>query len=181
MQTSEADAQTAIIPSVAVRFGNFFLAGDFFPEGEYDFAGNAARGVKRSEWSIIGGYYLAPQLAIAGGFKTVYQNFGPSFDIAIGVPMLGLQGGAQVGEGGWFMYGNGFFGPISVSDMNTGTVQNQDGWYYSTELGLGYRMTDHFSVTGGYKYQTIRWEDIARGMPGNDLTTGWIFGLSFTF
>jgi hypothetical protein len=178
--TSETGNETAIIPSVAVRFGNFFVAGDYTPEVEYDFVG-ANRGVKRSEFSVIGGYYIVPQLAIAGGFKNQHQDFGPGFDINIGILMLGVQGGAAIGDGGWFMYGNGFFGPGSVSDAQTGSVTSDEVFYYSTELGLGYRLTDHLALTGGFKYQTLRWDNIRNGIPGNDLTNGWIFGLSFTF
>ena len=181
--TSETGNETAIIPSVAVRFGNFFVAGDYTPEVEYDFVGNQppARGVKRSEWSVIGGYYLVPQLALAGGFKQQHQDFGPGFDVNINIVMLGVQGGAAIGDGGWFMYGNGFFGPGSVQDAQTGSVTSDEVFYYSTELGLGYRFTDHLAATGGFKYQTLRWDNIRNGIPGNDLTNGWIFGLSFTF
>jgi hypothetical protein len=185
--SSETGNETAIIPSVAVRFGNFFVAGDYTPEVEYKFVGETGT-VKKDEWSVIGGYYLVPQLAIAGGFKRQHQDFrglGINFDVNIDIVMLGLQGGAALGDGGWFMYGNGFFGPGSVSSVQTGNATNDEVFYYSTELGLGYRFTDHLAVTGGFKYQTLRWEDVSGtaggGIPGNDLTNGWIFGLSFTF
>lgn len=179
----ESDNETAIIPSVTLRYRNFFLSGDFFPEKEYNFLNNALRKVKRDEWSVVGGYYLAPQLAVALGYKRIHQDFGSTiFNMNIDVPMVGLQGGALVGDSGnWFLYGNGFVGSISVKTASTGATQNWDGWYYSTELGLGFRLFERLSATAGYKYQTVRWESVNRQAPGYDYTMGWIFGLSYTF
>ena len=182
---TETDSEVVLIPSVTFRFGNFFLSGDFWPEKEYDFLNATYTKVKREEWSAVTGYYIVPQLAVALGWKRIHQDFtggGVDFDVNIDVPMFGLQGGAPLGESGnWFMYGNGFVGPISVKEKGAGSSSDQEGWYYSTELGLGYRMFQRLSATVGYKYQTVRWDKINGENPGYDYTMGWIFGLSFTF
>jgi hypothetical protein len=182
---TETDTETVLVPSVTMRFHNFFVSGDIFPEKEYDFLTDY-RGIKREEWSIVGGYYIAPQLAVALGYKRIHQDFrqgsASGFDMNIDIPMFGLQGGAPVGESGnWFIYGNGFLGPISVKSAGAGTSTDYEGWYYSTELGLGYRLFQRMSATLGYKYQTVRWEEIEGKVPGYDYTMGWIVGLSFTF
>jgi hypothetical protein len=178
---TETGFESVIIPSINIRYKDFFVSGDWYPNTTFDFVTNYKQ-VEREEWSIIAGYYVVPQLAIAGGFKRVHQKFGSTFDMNIDVPIIGLQAGAPIGTGGdWFIYGNGFFGPISVSNANTGATYNQDGWYYSTELGLGVRFAEHLSVTLGYKNQTIRWEQIAPNIPGYDITSGWIFGVAFSF
>lgn len=179
---TETDSETVLVPSLNLRIGNFFVSGDFFPEKEYDFLNNTYRGVKRSEWSVVGGYYLVPQLAIALGFKQINQNFGSTFDATLSVPMLGLQAGAPIGDSGnWFIYGNGFFGPVDFKEKNSTALDNQKGWYYSTEIGTGYRFFDRLAGTVGYKYQTVRWDELNQKNPGYDYTAGWIFGLSFTF
>lgn len=183
---TETDTETVLVPSVTMRIKNFFVSGDFFPEKEYDFLNNTYRDIKREEWSIVTGYYIAPQLAVALGYKRIHQDFrsgaATGFDMNIDIPMFGLQGGALVGDSGnWFLYGNGFVGPISVKTAGTGASTNYEGWYYSTELGLGFRAFERLSLTVGYKYQTVRWEELNLKNPGYDYTMGWIFGTSFTF
>ena len=181
MGQTETDTETVLVPSVNLRMGNFFLSGDFFPEKEYDFQ-TVYRGVQRSEWSIVGGYYVVPQLAIALGFKQINQKFGSSFDATLSVPMFGLQAGTPIGDSGnWFIYGNGFFGPVSFKEKNSTALDDQEGWYYSTELGTGYRFFERLAATVGYKYQTVRWDELNGKVPGYDYTAGWIVGLSFTF
>ena len=178
---TETDNEWVLVPSINIRIKNFFISGDYFPTKEYDFL-STYRGVERTEWSIVGGYYIVPQLAIALGWKQINQKFSSTFDMNIDVPMLGLQAGAPIGDSGnWFIYGNGFFGPISVTTKGTGATTDYEGWYYSTELGLGYRMFERVATTFGYKYQTVRWEELQGKVPGYDYTAGWILGLSFTF
>lgn len=178
---TETDTETVLVPSLNLRIKNFFLAADFFPEKEYDFL-TTYRGIKRSEWSIVAGYYVVPELALALGWKQINQDFGPGFDMNIDVPMFGLQAGVPIGDSGnWFIYGNGFFGPISVTAKGTGAATDYEGWYYSTELGLGYRFFNRLGTTVGYKYQTVRWDELQGKVPGYDYTAGWILGLSFTF
>ncbi len=183
---TESGGQTTVIPSISLRYNKFFISGDWFPETSYKFpVGGGIQNVKRDEFSIIAGYYIFPELAVAGGFKRVHQNFintAPPFNMNIDAPVIGLQGGAGIGGTDAFIYGNGFVGPISVSNAVTGVgATSQSGLYYSTELGLGYRISRNVSVTGGYKYQTIRWDNIAGSIPGNDMMSGFIFGLSFGF
>ena len=178
---TETDTETVLVPSVNLRIRNFFVSADFFPEKEYDFLSDY-RGVKRSEWSVVGGYYLVPQLAIALGFKQINQQFSSAFDATLSIPMLGLQAGAPIGESGnWFIYGNGFFGPVEFKEKASNVLDDQKGWYYSTELGTGYRFFERLAATVGYKYQTVRWEELQGKVPGYDYTAGWIVGLSFTF
>lgn len=181
MEQVESDLETVLVPSLTLRFRNFFVAADLFPEKEYEFLNNAFSGakIKRREWSVVGGYYVVPQLALALGYKQMQQD---TFDLTIDVPMFGLQAGAPIGESGtWFIYGNGFLGPINVSEKSTGDTTDYSGWYYSNEIGLGFRIAERFSATLGYKYQTVRWDDLNRDAPAYDLTAGWIIGLSFTF
>jgi hypothetical protein len=178
---TETDTETVLVPSVNLRIRNFFISGDFFPEKEYDFLSDYT-GIKRSEWSIVAGYYLVPQLAIAIGYKQINQQFSSAFDATLSVPMLGLQAGAPIGESGdWFIYGNGFFGPVEFKEKNSTLLDDQKGWYYSSELGMGYRFFERLAATVGYKTQTVRWEELQGKVPGYDYTAGWIFGLSFTF
>jgi hypothetical protein len=216
---TSSDKLTAI-PSVAVKYKDFFIAGSQFMKTSYGFPPSTSLGfapgaavatpntqsqtADRKETDLNLGWYFVPQVAVTLGYKQVDQTYRNTFTPAAFSAFnstgttknraftLGVAASAPIGNGGFFMYGNGatsisgmkakFSGYASTSNpagCTSASCPDWKGWYAASELGFGYRVQAGLSLTLGYKYQIL---DLGNaGQRGRDVTSGLIGGVSYTF
>ncbi len=164
-------------PNFKLSYGNFFGGLSYMTTaGDYGFSD--------SEWSrhdldVIFGYMVHPRLGVVGGFKYLrgkgntgssHSEYGPVLGLTFNYPL-------PIPDTGLLFYANGFFismqGEYNVPGVST---PDYDIVGYSGEAGLAYEAFENFSINLGYKYQFLKWKDLA-----NDILSGIILGVSYGF
>lgn len=193
--------EIAPLPTLTLKFKDFFLNAGTFIKTSYDFPNfsdvvnflgvpvtvTQATSDKRSENDINIGWYFHPQVAATIGYKAVKQEVTATLSAPALPPAtftqtnrykaltLGLQGNAQIGDSRFFLYGSGAYGPkIKVSG-----ISGVSGWYATSDVGVAYAVSNSVSLTAGYKTQIIHLE--VAGLEGRDVTSGLIVGANWTF
>jgi len=123
------------IPSVAVKYKDFFISGSQFTNTSYSFPPQTSLGfapaaaaatpntqttvADRKEMDFNIGWYFVPQVAVTLGYKEVKQKYTSRFSPAAFTAFnstgtttnkaftAGIQGSAPIGNSGFFLYGNG--------------------------------------------------------------------------
>ncbi len=207
--SSTSDWKPALIPSFSVRYKDFVASMGYFTKTSYSFANfsdmqnltccgpknvTTAFSAKRDELDVNFGYFVAPQLAVTLGYKSVNQTYtvtesapGVIFTPATSTsktkntaPTIGILGFAPLG-GGFTLYGNGAFGPMK-SKFEDGS--SAKGSYQSTELGVAHAFGNSgLSASLGYKVQIIDVKDAVTtgNQRARDTTNGLIMGVTYTF
>src|SRR6266581_989601 len=207
--SSTSDYKIAAIPSFSVRYKDFVASMGYFTKTSYSFKDfsdmtnlaccgpkevTTAVSAKRDELDVNFGYFVAPQLAVTLGYKSVNQTYTVT-NSAPGViftpatftsktkntaPTIGILSFAPLG-GGFTLYGNGAYGPMKSKIEGGGSAK---GSYQSTELGVarGFGNTG-LSASLGYKVQIIDVKDtVTTGdQRARDTTNGFILGVTYTF
>lgn len=183
-------SKVPFIGGVSVKYGDFFLSGNYSPETDYDFSRYAfAPNGKRKEYDLSLGYYIHPQIALAVGYKNVRMSYyTPGVAVAPAVweykfPMIGISANAPITNTQAFMYGSGAIGIGGSIAAPAFALPSgpKDPTYRAVELGLGYIITNGLAATIGYKYQELGlgWTNIRA--KSRDVTSGLMFGLAYTF
>ena len=167
-----------LIPQASLRYGDFLVAGSYFVNKTYSLSGAVdptsgnpvELSPRRHEFDVNGGYYVFPSLAITAGYKRVEQDFGSSRYTWSG-PTIGLSGSAQlhgpIAVYGAFAYG---FMRLHASVPDDADQTSYDADYTLGEVGLAYLIPTQssllsFSVSLGYRVQTVRTRDFAIATP----------------
>lgn len=184
----------ALIPSLTVKYKDYFINGSYFNATNFGFptftyfapaAVTVTSSAKRTETDINVGWYFVPQVAVTLGYKEVKQDYtfvgtAGTFTTKYKTPTIGVSGSAKIGDSGAFMYGNGVHGlSVKVSGNGIAGMNVGGGKYSSSELGFGWAFAQGVTATLGYKYQTI--SAFYDGVRGNDITSGFIGGVNYTF
>ena len=207
IQSFTSDPVVASIPSVSLKYENFYISSGYMVSPTYTFKTysdtinisgtpytlNNEYSATRTELDVNVGYYVHPSVGLAIGYKEVKQNYhskqygtGLVTDISdstttISGITLGITGGAPIG-GGFNMYANLAYSPMTAKYSGGGEEDNAT--YISSEFGFGYRAGSNFSLSLGYKYQaidTINNESGYGGQIGPDVTKGFILGANYIF
>lgn len=95
---SISDNKFSSIPSVGIRYKNFFLGGSYFTNTDYDFKTQNLPDVwrgsywaktnvkvlaKRTEWDITSGYYLNKYLMLTLGYKNINRKYTECFGVNV--------------------------------------------------------------------------------------------------
>lgn len=175
--------KTAFIPQISVRSGNFLVSGSAFKQETYTFglndpividAPSATFGglqevqLKRKEYDLNLGYFIAPNFALAIGYKD-WRNEGSSgYQFNGKGPTIGATVSTPVAAGlnfyGTFAYG---FPKVDTNATltfrsNRGDIANGGrGKYMLGEVGFAYGLHElsdalkGFVVSAGYRYQKL--------------------------
>ena len=153
----------AFIPTLNLRYKNFFISGSYFPETDYSFEIQDVLGLsskfyaRRSEWDINFGYYIFPSLIVTAGYKNINRDFGINVNDNNGLIQsfpnvgkadtngltLGIAGVASI-RGKLGLYGSFAYGwldtekNIQFANILGQQHGNFDVEYYLGELGLTY-------------------------------------------
>jgi hypothetical protein len=171
------DRETVFIPQLSIRTGNFVVSGSAFGQKTYTFGLNTSTesftsptlrevSFERKEYDVNLGYFIAPNVALAVGYKDwrnessvsdyQFQGKGPTLGISVSTPMAA----------GLNFYGNFAYGfpkvktNFSIPTLVT-SAQEKRGTYILGEVGVAYPLnglTDTLSgfvLTGGYRYQRL--------------------------
>lgn len=192
----------AWIPSASVRYRDFLVAGSYFANHSYGFAGangNSFNG-DRKEMDIVAGYYVLPTVAVIGGYKEVKQSFsGTGFKYS--GPIFGVNASAPL-TGGFSLYGTAALGrldanlPDGLVTIGATSSNNYNADYKLGEVGLAYAFDVRASMPGmkslvatlGYRNQVIATNaqirdtpTTSRGTELRDTTEGLTLGLTAVF
>lgn len=207
IQSYTSDPVIASIPSVSLKYENFYISSGYMISPTYTFKTysdtinisstpytvNYENTATRTELDVNIGYYVHPSVSLAIGYKEVKQNYhskqygtGLVTDISDSTTTIsgitfGITGGATIG-GGFNMYANLAYSPMKAKYSGGGEEDNAP--YISSEFGFGYRAGSNFTLSLGYKYQaidTINNESGYGGQIGPDVTKGFIFGANYIF
>jgi len=167
----DGGASTSVIPQLSLRYGTWLLSTSYMTSTSYDLSSaqpvGPLRNVRASRREVDGnvGYYVIPELAVTVGYKKLDQDVGGTFSWS--GPTVGLTGSAPMGLTGLGAYGTLGYGvfrlnaPASSADANGRTQFNAS--YLNAELGLAYSFRERFTVTLGYRSQTVRTSGYALG------------------
>lgn len=201
---SSSDTEIAVIPTVSLKAGNFFVAGGYMTETAYTFPDNKSPSTNagtwywgfkgwRSEIDLNAGYYVHPSLGLTIGYKQINQryDYGTARNVFNGRntaefkfygPTIGLVGGVPLGRG-FSLYGNAAFGSMTLERYAPGQrTVTDDSIYTSSELGFAYAPNQRISLSFGYKTQIVE-TDLQDSTVKNaaDTTKGFIFGANIIF
>lgn len=172
-----SDYTFLIGPNFKLSYGNFFgglsymtSAQDYrFPSSEWS----------RHDLDVIFGYMVHPRFGVVGGFKYLrgkestgnsHSAYGPALGLTFNYPF-------PIERVGLVFYLNGFFLSMQGEYKIPGTsAPDYDIIGYSGEAGLAYEAFKDFSINLGYKYQFLKWKDLA-----DDILSGVILGVSYGF
>jgi len=178
-----SDSNVAYIPSISLKFKDFFISASYLNAPEYKFQPysdvnigsaptftaytvNHTTTAKRTDFDTNIGFYLTPNFAFTMGYKVVSQEItdttsgvGVTSTTSVLKPTYkgltyGIVASVPIGEG------FGLFGNLAMGKMDmeykggSSNLYNTD--YYSTELGIAYRVQSMpLSFTLGYRLQSI--------------------------
>lgn len=171
------------IPNIAVNYKDFFGSAGYFIKRNYDFPGTLE--IKRNEYDFNLGYWLlrgeaGGRLGITVGYKRINQwwhdPISTDFKDKKNAIPIGFTGSAPIAAG-WFLYGNGAYGP--ANEKFTGTKLN--GYFAAAEGGVAYPFAPGAAVTLGYKWQVTDMNLKNSSDRGRDTTNGFVVGVNYTF
>ncbi|MGH9576251.1 MAG: hypothetical protein ACRD3R_02355 [Terriglobales bacterium] len=151
-----ASRENVLIPSIAVRYGNWFASGSFFIKKSFSF------GLERREYDVNLGYAVLPGLAMSVGYKDLrYEGTTNSYQYEAKGLTVGVNGSAPINSN-VSIYGALAYGRPDVRD-NAGRngVSKRSGDYLLSEVGLAFplgRMSESLRstvMTAGYRYQRL--------------------------
>lgn len=199
----DEDSALAHIPTIGLRYKDFFVsASGLFAPG-YNWSGLGGRGFgglagSRKEGDFNVGYYIHPWIGVSVGYKGVFQEFGQGGN-SVKLNYNGVTSGVSVNvpipEGGilpsgFNVYGTGAGGYMWVSSKNFAVDLSNHAFYGNLEGGIAYRPEQlPLVLTAGYRYQLLRTmfksnvTDLTVGRKDDALDTlrGVILGVNLVF
>lgn len=200
----ESDTQIIFLPTLMVRYKNFFVGGGYLPETEYDFSGQAWNltvdgapsggqftyipSGERKEWDLSCGYFFNKYFAVSLGYKKLDRSYTPSVKIedlkaplpsgseSFNAPIVGVAASVPIGKKFSFS-GNLAYGWING---------DADGNYYLAELGLNYtipikKVVSGITISAGYRFQRLDLNYNRSVGDQNDSISGFVFGANVHF
>ncbi|MBL8340599.1 MAG: hypothetical protein JNL30_03950 [Rubrivivax sp.] len=177
------------LPTVSLRFGNFFGSLSAFPSTGFEFTDGSAS--KRSESDLNVGYAVLPGLSVTLGYKRIAQR-GEVFRYEPKGPVLGVSGNAAL-SGPVSLYGALGVGRLKTPGDPRPEVVKFDATYRLTEVGVAYALPSadgalvrRWTFTAGHRIQVMRSKDAfttaaGRSQDGIDTTQGFTLGVLATF
>lgn len=159
-----SDTAPSFIPQLSARYGPWLVSTSYMTSTHFNLTSAQPAGPLRSlgesrrEVDANVGYYFVPGLAVTLGYKQLDQSVGGTLNWS--GPVVGLTGTLPVGSYGLAAYGTFGYGvlrlttPQSLADAFGHTGFNAN--YMLAELGLAYSFYGHYTVTVGYRSQTVR-------------------------
>ncbi len=162
---NNSDNKLTNIPSIGLRYKNFYFGGSYFSKTNYNFReiyvnhGGTRGGYKlgytpkRSEWDVNGGYYINKNLMLTLGYKTIHRSYNQwalfdngekvseaGFDSKGKGAIIGVTGSAPMGSTGFNLYGNLSYGRLKTNESTDlyKIYRNYNNNYYSGEFGVSY-------------------------------------------
>jgi len=179
---SSAGHKLALVPVVAVRYGNFVGTLSAFPSTRFSFA-NGDNGT-RKEFDLNLGYVLMPGLTATLGYKKISQRDGPTRYEPAG-PIFGLSGNAPL-AGAYSLYGAFGLGRLKTPASDDKNVVKFKADYRLTEVGVASTFNSdwllrRWTLTAGYRIQVMGSKEAFGTQDGRDTTQGFTFGALATF
>lgn len=179
------------IPSLSLRYRDWFLSGSVFPSKGYDVSGF---GLDRKESDLNLGYRVVPGVILSLGYKQLSFRSGATVSLGgdLGLanykatgPYIGTSLGAALG-GGISVVGSFGVGDLKTKYEGSGRFSSQ---YVLGELGLAYGLPVSFaglqglSVGVGYRHQTLTVKNsaFAFGQRYRDVTQGVTMSVTGAF
>lgn len=200
-----SDSVIASIPSISLKYKNFYISGGYFLNQQYTFQkftditnSQIQYKAERKEFDASIGYNVWRTVSLFVGYKEVLQIFSKytnNAQTAISTdaftssnkywgPILGIMGSYAPFDGKFSLYGSGSLGRLSGQYLN-GRKEESNLPYNSIELGMLYQIESlPLSISIGYKTQTFNSGGGASGFIGkefHDLTNGFLLGVNYYF
>ncbi len=183
----KADAETAVIPVVSLRYKQFLLSGSYMTKTDFTF--DPTYIPERKEYDVNFGYFILPSLAATVGYKHMEYLPGDGYNWTTKGWTVGLSGSAPLAP--WMsLYGNVAYGRPKIND-NGFAFSGQKAKYLLTEFGLAFPLgqvspsMNGFLATLGYRYQRVGAQPNTNvpGLSGRELfeyTQGTVLGFSYS-
>lgn len=210
IQSFRSDLAIASIPSVSLKYKDFFISSGYMFSPTYTFpeytdtinisgtpyTAKYKYTAKREEIDINAGYYVVSNmLGLTVGYKKVDQDYHlkssgvglvtteEDSTTTISGLTLGIIGAAPIGSG-FSLYGSGVAGFMKAK--YSGNSNKDDAQYTASEFGMSYQARDWLSFSLGYKYQVIDTDVDTNnsnyaGQVAPDVTKGYVFGVNLIF
>lgn len=201
-----SDTEASFIPQVSLRYGRWLLSTSYMTSTHFTLSSAQpagplqSLGENRREVDANVGYFVMPGLAVTAGYKQLDQSIGGG-TLTWGGPTLGLAGTVPIGSYGLAAYGSFGFGWLHLTvPPNLTDAAGDSGFnasYLLAELGLAYSFGGRFTVTLGYRSQTVRTDGYQLGAVSlatsnapnvpyattelKDITQGLTLGLTASF
>ena len=177
-----ANNKLVLVPTLAVRYGNFTGSLSAMPSTTFTFADGGSG--KREEWDLNVGYVVLPGLTASLGYKKVSQRDG-SVRYEPAGPVAGVSANASL-AGAVSMYGALGLGKLKTPTTGGPEVVKFKSDYRLTEVGLAYGInTDglprRWTLTAGYRIQVLSSKEAFGTQDGRDTTQGFTLGALATF
>lgn len=200
-----SDTAASWIPQLSLRYNRWLVSTSYMTSTHFVLSSAQPAGPLKSlgetRREVDGnvGYYVVPGLAVTVGYKQLDQTVGEG-TLSWSGPTVGITGTLPIGNYGLAAYGTFGYGqlrlsaPQGLADANGRTGFNAA--YVLGELGLAYSFQGHYTVTLGYRSQTVRTDgyslssvSIENGTPPQpyattelkDLTQGPALGFAASF
>jgi hypothetical protein len=163
-----SDMRVSAIPQLSVRYGRWLASASYTasttyrlssrqPNTQPDSALQRVIGA-RSEADGTVGYLIVPELAVLVGYKELDRNFGA--DYRWSGPIVGLSTSTSLNILGCGVYATVFYGPFQLrlpqEQPDASGRTKFDANYVLMEAGLAYSFKRHFTVSVGYRSQTVK-------------------------
>lgn len=202
-----SSSETALIPTISVRYKDFLVSGSHFVDRGFDFDGVSGNKFSsdRQETDFLIGYYVLPSLALTLGYKDVKQDFGGTAQFKYSGPMLGVAASAPLTQG-FSLYGSFGYGfmdaklPVGMAALEANGKTALDVNYMLGEVGVAYSIdvssllpgAKGMAITLGYRNQVLNTKDFSvrvsdvnpalqRNTDLRDTTEGLALGVSVSF
>ena len=193
-----AELKQTVLPSVTVRYKDFFVSGSQLIKKTFRFPGCCQFDRKENDINI--GYSILPGLAVSFGWKQLHYAGGGYWYDAKG-NTVGVSASAPIARA-VSIYGNMGYGRPAVNSSSTAESFNGTrGKYFLSEAGFAFPLGEWSPAlkgavaTAGYRYQRLISKRFAtntyslstgavvftENVDYTDITEGPVFGLSMTF
>ena len=163
---NESDTTLTPIPTVSIKYKDFFVAGSYFSESDYRWSSSVILPVgtgggfdgavvtantegSRREYDVTVGYFVHPNLAVTAGYKDILQSFNTqsylgnavvynsNVEVSYQGAILGLVGSVPIGNG-FGLYGNFAYGWLDGNFGGYAGINNRDANYVLADGGIAY-------------------------------------------
>ena len=147
-------AKAVLIPSLQYRRGNFGFSASTLVASTFSMSSaTVAADLKRSEYDVTGQYFIAPNVALSAGYKSLKWDA-----VTTKGPIVGVSASAPISDSTslYASYGMGF--------MKSAGLYNTD--YQLAEAGVAYSLgsmgtfVKSSAITAGYRFQRLKFKNV---------------------